>query len=88
MIGWIVLAIVVLSVGVLAFAARSVARRMPALQQAQVDLQTRVADAQLLQERLADLQGQSVTLQEKVTLVQQRMAIIKDRRAEKAQEAS
>jgi len=87
-IGWIVLAIIVLSVGALAFAARSVARRMPAFQQAQADLQARVADAQLLQERLADLQGQSVMLQEKVAKVQQRMAIIKDRRAEKAQEAS
>jgi hypothetical protein len=87
-IGWIVLAVIVVSVGVLALAARSVVRRLPALQQAQADLQGRVADVERLQERLGGLQGQSAVLQEKVVLVQARLADISAKRVKKGQEAS
>lgn len=87
MIGWIVLAIVVVSLTVLAVAARSVTRRLPGMRQAQAELQARVVDAERLQERLADLQGQSGQMRDRIALVQQRVGTIKARRAEKGQAA-
>jgi cytochrome c oxidase assembly factor CtaG len=81
MIGWIVLAIVVVSLLVLGVAIRTVTRRLTALRQEQSTLQLRLAQTRRLQERALDVQQRSLLLQEKVALVQHRVGIIKARRA-------
>jgi hypothetical protein len=86
-IGWIVLAIVVVSVAVLALGARATARRLPALRQAQADLQVRVQEAEALQELLADVQKRQAAMQDKLALVQHRIGIIKGRLAKKGKKA-
>jgi hypothetical protein len=86
-IGWVVLGIVVGSLLVLALAARATVRRLPALRQAQADLQERASEAQALQARLADLQARQGDLQKRLALVQQRMGTIKGRVAKKRQSA-
>jgi hypothetical protein len=86
-IGWIVLALVVGSLLVLALAARATARRLPALQRAQADLQKRVGEAQALQERLVAVQDRQADLQARIALVQHRIGIIKGRLAKKRQTA-
>lgn len=87
MIGWIVLAIVVGSLLVLALAARATAGRLAGLKQAQADLQKRAVEAQALQERLVDVQAQQADMQKRIALVQHRIGIIKGRLAKKGQSA-
>jgi hypothetical protein len=86
-VGWIVLGIVVGSLLVLALALRMTARRLPALQRAQADLQKRVGQAQALQVRLLDVQERQADLQKRIALVQHRIGIIKGRLAKKQRAA-
>lgn len=87
MIGWIVLGIVVGSLLVLGLAARATVSRLPALKQAQADLQKRAVQAQALQERLLGMQERQADMQKRIALVQHRIGIIKGRLAKRGQAA-
>jgi len=86
-IGWIVLAIVLGSLLVLALAVRATASRLPGLRQAQADLQKRAVEAQALQERLADVEQRQADMQKRLALVQHRIGIIRGRLAKKGKSA-
>jgi hypothetical protein len=86
-IGWIVLALVVGSLLVLALAARATASRLPGLKQAQADLQKRAVEAQALQERLAGVQQRQADMEKRIALVHQRVGLITGKLPKKRQKA-
>jgi flagellar biosynthesis/type III secretory pathway M-ring protein FliF/YscJ len=77
---WIVLAVVLFALVVLALAVRPVLARLPRLRRAAVALQRRQADADPLREAAEALSERAETLQRQVETTQQRVELIKAKR--------
>lgn len=82
MVKWIVLAVVLLSLLILALAVRPVLVRLPGLRRAALALQGRQAEAEVLQRSAIDLQDQIVLLQQQAEVTQRRIAVIQAKRGE------
>ncbi|SCF24836.1 hypothetical protein GA0074696_3762 [Micromonospora purpureochromogenes] len=80
MVKWIVLAVVLFALVVLALAVRPVLARLPRLRRAAVALQRRQADADVLREAAEALSERAETLQRQVETTQQRVELIKAKR--------
>ncbi|MDH6466189.1 MULTISPECIES: hypothetical protein [Micromonospora] len=80
MVKWIVLAVVLFALVVLALAVRPVLARLPRLRRAAVALQRRQADADALREAAEALSERAETLQRQVETTQQRVELIKAKR--------
>ncbi|NYF58891.1 hypothetical protein [Micromonospora purpureochromogenes] len=80
MVKWIVLAVVLFALVVLALAVRPVLARLPRLRRAAVALQRRQADADVLREAAEALSERAETLQRQVETTQQRVGLIKAKR--------
>ncbi|MEU4716582.1 hypothetical protein AB0F73_23415 [Micromonospora purpureochromogenes] len=80
MVKWIVLAVVLFALVVLALAVRPVLARLPRLRSAAVALQRRQADADALREAAEALSERAETLQRQVETTQQRVELIKAKR--------
>ncbi|WP_027347221.1 hypothetical protein [Hamadaea tsunoensis] len=87
MIGWIVLAVVVVSLLVPGLAVRAVLRRLPALQRVQIDLQRRLIEAQKIGERADGLREEAEILQAKIAITQARITTITAKARKKEQTA-
>lgn len=77
---WIVLALALLGLVVLAVAARSALSRLPQLRRAIVRLQQRRTEAEVLQEKAIALQDRLAALQRAATYAQERIALIAAKR--------
>ncbi|MEV0808705.1 hypothetical protein [Micromonospora sp. NPDC050200] len=80
MVKWIVLAVVLFALVVLALAVRPVLARLPRLRRAAVALQQRQAGAEALREAAEALSERAETLQRQVETTQQRVELIKAKR--------
>ncbi|MEU5789732.1 hypothetical protein ABZ754_18605 [Micromonospora purpureochromogenes] len=80
MVKWIVLAVVLFALVVLALAVRPVLARLPRLRRAALALQRRQADADALREAAEVLSERAETLQRQVETTQQRVELIKAKR--------
>ncbi|MGB2571525.1 hypothetical protein ACPFP2_24190 [Micromonospora citrea] len=80
MVKWIVLAVVLFALVVLALAVRPVVARLPRLRRAVVALQRRQADAEALREAAEVLQVRAEALQQRAELAQDRIELIKAKR--------
>ncbi|MBQ0894096.1 hypothetical protein KBX37_13485 [Micromonospora sp. U56] len=80
MVKWIVLAVVLFALVVLALAVRPVLARLPRLRRAALALQRRQADADTLREAAEALSERAETLQRQVETTQQRVELIKAKR--------
>ncbi|SCG50914.1 hypothetical protein [Micromonospora halophytica] len=80
MVKWIVLAVVLFALVVLALAVRPVMARLPRLRRAAVALQRRHADAEALREAAEVLQVRAEALQQRAELAQDRIELIKAKR--------
>jgi flagellar biosynthesis/type III secretory pathway M-ring protein FliF/YscJ len=77
---WIVLAVLLFALVVLALAARPVLVRLPRLRRAALALQRRQADAEALRGTAEVLQERAEVLQRQVETTQQRLAVINAKR--------
>lgn len=80
MVKWIVLAVVLFALVVLALAVRPVVARLPRLRRAAVALQRRQGDAEALREAAEALQARAEALQQRAELAQDRIELIKAKR--------
>ncbi|MFI6230178.1 hypothetical protein ACIBCR_23060 [Micromonospora echinospora] len=80
MVKWIVLAVVLVPLVVLALAVRPVLARLPRLRRAALTLQERQAQAEKLQSTAEVLQERAEGLQRQIAVAQQRVELIKARR--------
>ncbi|MEV4482778.1 hypothetical protein [Micromonospora coxensis] len=80
MVKWIVLAVVLFALVVLALAVRPVVARLPRLRRAAVALQRRQADAEALREAAEELQVRAEALAQRAELAQDRVELIKVKR--------
>ncbi|MEV4493588.1 hypothetical protein AB0K04_26160 [Micromonospora coxensis] len=80
MVKWIVLAVVLFALVVLALAVRPVVARLPRLRRAAVALQRRQADAEALREAAEELQVRAEALAQRAELAQDRVELIKAKR--------
>ncbi|MFE0588935.1 hypothetical protein [Micromonospora echinospora] len=80
MVKWIVLAVVLVPLVVLALAVRPVLARLPRLRRAALTLQERQAQAEALQSTAEVLQERAEGLQRQIAVAQQRVELIKARR--------
>jgi flagellar biosynthesis/type III secretory pathway M-ring protein FliF/YscJ len=77
---WIVLAVVLFALVVLALAVRPVLARLPRLRRAAVALQRRQGEAEALRAGAEALQERAEALQAQAAVAQERMALIKAKR--------
>lgn len=82
MVKWIVVAVVLFALLLLALAARPVLVRLPALDRAARRSQGRQAEAEALQGAAAELEQRLATLREQSETTQRRFAVIKAKRGE------
>ncbi|WP_320069398.1 hypothetical protein [Micromonospora sp. RTGN7] len=80
MVTWIVVAVVLFALVVLALAVRPVVGRLPRLRRAAVALQGRQVEAEALRVTAEALQERAEALQGQVTVTQQRLELIKAKR--------
>ncbi|MEU5566231.1 hypothetical protein [Micromonospora musae] len=80
MLWWIVLAVVLATLVLLAVAVRGVLTRLPGLRRAAVKLQRRQDDALELAGAAQTLQERSEALQQQLTVVQRRIELVKAKR--------
>ncbi|BCL17199.1 MULTISPECIES: hypothetical protein [Micromonospora] len=80
MVKWIVLAVVLVPLVVLALAVRPVLARLPRLRRAALTLQDRQAQAETLQSTAEVLQERAEGLQRQLATTQHRLELIKARR--------
>ncbi|SCL28989.1 hypothetical protein GA0070624_3797 [Micromonospora rhizosphaerae] len=80
MVKWIVLAVVLFALLVLALAVRPVLARLPRLRRAAVALQRRQTEAEALRSTAEVLQQRAVTLQAQAAITQERLELIKAKR--------
>ncbi|MEV4201863.1 hypothetical protein [Micromonospora globbae] len=80
MLWWIVLAVVLATLVVLAVAVRGVLSRLPGLRRAAVALQRRQAEAQELAGAATALQERAEALQDQLATAQRRIELIKAKR--------
>ncbi|MFI9638730.1 hypothetical protein ACIG87_01500 [Micromonospora sp. NPDC051925] len=80
MVKWIVLAVLLFALVVLALAVRPVLVRLPRLRRAAVGLQAREADAEALRRSAEALQERAEALQRRGETTQQRLELIKAKR--------
>lgn len=80
MVKWIVLAVVLFSLVVLALAVRPVLVRLPRLRRAAVALQQRQEQAESLRSTAELLQERAEVLQRQAAITQRRLAVIKSKR--------
>ncbi|MET7672217.1 hypothetical protein [Micromonospora luteifusca] len=80
MLIWIVLAVVLLPLVVLALAVRPVLTRLPRLRRAAMGLQRRAGEAEALRETAEALQQRAEGIQHQLDTAQQRMMLIKAKR--------
>ena len=81
MLIWIVLAVVLLPLVVLALAVRPVLTRLPHLRRASVALQRRAAEAAALRETAEALQQRAEGIQQQLDTAQHHLALIKAKRS-------
>ncbi|MGC5053447.1 hypothetical protein ACLQ2S_18540 [Micromonospora sp. DT48] len=82
MLKWIVLALVLVPLVLLALAVRPVLARLPQLRRAVLALQRRVDEATALRESAEHLQQQAEGLQSRLDTTQQRLTLIRARRGD------
>ncbi|MEV0157200.1 hypothetical protein AB0H57_26210 [Micromonospora sp. NPDC050686] len=82
MVKWIVLALVLVPLVVLALSARPVLGRLPRLRRAAVALQRRQVEAEALREAAEALTERAEALQHRAETAQQRVELIKAKRGE------
>ncbi|SCF21900.1 hypothetical protein [Micromonospora mirobrigensis] len=80
MVKWIVLAVLLFALVVLALAARPVLVRLPRLRRAAVALQRRQGEAEALRDAAEELAARAGELQRRAETTQQRVELIKARR--------
>ncbi|MDG4797454.1 hypothetical protein [Micromonospora sp. WMMD1082] len=82
MLKWIVLALVLVPLVVLALAVRPVLARLPRLRRAALALRRRVDEAASLREAAESLQQRAEGLQGRLETTQQRLTLIRSRRGD------
>ncbi|GIJ23705.1 hypothetical protein [Micromonospora lutea] len=82
MLKWIVLALVLVPLILLALAVRPVLARLPRLRRAALALQRRVDEATALQEAAESLQQRAEGLQSRLETTEQRLTLIRARRGD------
>ncbi|TDB73965.1 MULTISPECIES: hypothetical protein [unclassified Micromonospora] len=80
MVKWIVLAVVLFALVVLALAVRPVVARLPRLRRAVLALQRRQTEAEALRETAEALQERAEALQRRAEVTQERVALIRAKR--------
>lgn len=82
MVKWIVLAVVLVGLLVLALAVRRVLTRLPRLQRAALALQRRQEQADDLQRAALGVQDRAEAMQQQVEVLQRRLVVIRAKRGE------